>query len=140
MSLLDIDGSLSSTEECAKAIEFSLRKLRLGGRTLVLSGQTTDSGGGGVLDGLARELNALGLTVEMDQYLVAPCAIHALNLQLSDPTSKLIGDGGPTNRNAVQMLHSVYDLQGYVAGNNFQIVADLMTEAQEWTDQCCAVD
>ena len=102
--LLDIDGSLSTTKACAKAIQASLKKVSLGGRKIVLKGQTTDSGGGGVLDKLADELEVLGLTVEKDLYYVGACAIHCLQLQLSGPTNALIGEGGVDKRNAIQML------------------------------------
>ena len=46
-STIDVDGSGSSSKECAEAISFSLKKFR--GSIRALSGQTTDSGGGGVL-------------------------------------------------------------------------------------------
>ena len=72
VQLLDLDGSLSNTAACAKAIEASLKRLGIFGKPVVLQGQTTDSGGGGALDGLARELNDLGLTVALDEYFVAP--------------------------------------------------------------------
>ena len=61
VNLLDIDGSLSTTTACAKAIEFSMEKIAVNGEALVLNGQTTDSGGGGVLDKLAEELSKLKL-------------------------------------------------------------------------------
>lgn len=48
---LDIDSSEGTTEQCANAIRASLKKVSL----LKLQGQTTDSGGGGVLDGLIGE-------------------------------------------------------------------------------------
>jgi hypothetical protein len=89
--LLDLDGSLGTTVAVACGIQFSLSKLEMLGRTLVLKGQSTDSGGGGVLDGLAAELNKLGVTVQFDDYLVAACSIHCMQLQLSNPTVKMIG-------------------------------------------------
>ena len=58
---LDVDASLATTKACAQAIQASLKKVSLAGRKIVLKGQTTDSGGGGVLDLLADELEAFGL-------------------------------------------------------------------------------
>ena len=51
--IVDIDASEGTMEACADAIAFSLKKL---GGNLKLQGQTTDSGGGGVLDGLASAI------------------------------------------------------------------------------------
>ena len=84
VQLLDIDGSLSDTKACAKAVQASLKKLNLGGSTVVLRGHTTDSGGGGVLETLAKELSALSLCTSSDEYYVASCGIHCLQLQLSN--------------------------------------------------------
>lgn len=128
--LLDLDGSEGTTAAVAEAIEYSLKKLSLNGRRLVLNGQATDSGGGGVLDGLAKELKKLQLCVE-EGYLVASCSIHCLQLQLSKPTKELIGEGGPDKRNAMQLLHCVYDLQKYIEWP--QVVA-MMDLSQEWVD------
>ena len=80
---LDVDASLASTTACAQAIEASLKKVSLGGRKIVLKGQATDSGGGGVLDKLAGELEKLGLTVDMEEYMVGACAIHCLRPRCS---------------------------------------------------------
>ena len=112
-----------------------MKKVSLGARMIVLKGQTTDSGGGGVLGKLAEELEKLGLTVEMEEYMVGACAIHCLQfLQLSGPTNALIGEGGVDKRNAIQMLNCVYSLQGYMDWN---VVTALMDEAQEWVDKYC---
>jgi hypothetical protein len=110
--LLDLDGSQSTTKAVAFAIKASLSKLNILGRTLVLKGQTTDSGcGGGVLDGLAAELLLLGVTVEQGDYLVAAFSIHCLQLQLSNPTKACIGERGVDKGNAMQTLHNIWDLQ-----------------------------
>lgn len=60
--------------------------------TFLLHGQSTDGGGGGVLDGLSKELHELGLTVDQEDYLVASCSIHDLQLTLCNPTKKLLGE------------------------------------------------
>ena len=51
--LLDIDASEGLTEDCGDAIAASLKKVG----NIKLQGQTTDSGGGGVLDGLHRAID-----------------------------------------------------------------------------------
>ena len=87
---LDLDANEGTASDCAKAIQYSIKKLELDGHTVFLKGQSTDSGGGGVLDNLARELRKLGLCVAEDGYLIAACSIHCLQLQLSMPTKELI--------------------------------------------------
>ena len=120
--LLDIDGSLGTTEACAKAIDKSLKKLCLNERKILIKGQTTDSGGGGVLDKLAEELKKIGLCTE--KYSVAACAIHNLQLQLSRPTTKLLGAGGVGKRNVMQLLHGIYDIQGYMDWKQVIVMMD----------------
>ena len=116
-NLLDLDGSLGTNIGAGQAVGYSTQKLNLNGMTKVYSGQTTDSGGGGTLDGLAAELASLDLTVPQDDYLVASCGIHCLQLQLSGPTKELIGEGGLDKRNAIQLLHTVYDFKATWIGS-----------------------
>lgn len=77
--MLDIDSSGENSREVAYAIQHALKKLQLidDGFSLVLCGQTTDSGGGGTLHSLARELKNLGLPFR-SYYLVASCSLHNL--------------------------------------------------------------
>jgi hypothetical protein len=111
--LLDLNASGGTTYDCAVAIRDSLKKV-FGGdgedSKFVLWGQTTDSGGGGVLDGLAKHLKDLQLCND-EEYLVAACGIHNLQLQLANPIKELIGEGGLESRNMMQMMHCAYDLQ-----------------------------
>ena len=105
--VLDIDASGGKDKDCAQAIKWSLRKLS--GGTFVLRGQTTDSGGGGALEGLADALRALGII--SSNYIVAACTIHCLQLQLSNPVLFTMGQGKLETRNLFQLLHSCWDLQ-----------------------------
>ena len=41
----------------------------------------------------------------------ATCALHAHNLTLKNPVTQLLGEGELTERNALQLLHSAYNLQ-----------------------------
>ena len=89
--VLDIDGSEGTTQDCANAVRASMKgKLHADAR---LSGQTTDSGGGGVLDGLAKALLRKDLCVSCDDYKVAPCTLHAIQLTLANPIKACIGEG-----------------------------------------------
>ena len=133
--LLDSDASMGSHVECGMAIAKSLKKLDFEGSSLRLQGQCTDSGGGGVLEGLATQLKALG--VVLDGYSVLACGIHSLQLQISRPIKELIGDGGLDNRNAMQLLHSIYDVQSYQDWNQCR---HLLNQALEFTDLNCSND
>ena len=46
-----------------------------------------------------------------DNTLVANCMLHVLNLLLSSPWPKYFGAGKIESSNALQALHSVFDLQ-----------------------------
>jgi hypothetical protein len=52
--VFDIDASEGTSEGCAQAIQHSLKKVNNSTITLSVKGQTTDSGGGGVLESLGN--------------------------------------------------------------------------------------
>jgi hypothetical protein len=104
--ILDIDASEGTTEACPDAIAFSFKKL---GGNVKLQGQTTDSGGGGVLDGLAAALSTRHMCRR--NYLTTSCCLHNLQTSVKNPIVHTIGEGGVEVKNAMQLLHSVYDLQ-----------------------------
>jgi len=109
--LLDIDALGGTSADCAKAMQSSMKKLAGNNGIPLLSGQVTDSGGGGVLDSLADEMRLLALLKPKEEHLIANCCIHAAQLMLRNAIYAALGDGGLGNINAMQMLHSVYDLQ-----------------------------
>ena len=132
--VLDIDVSDGSSSACADAIYHSLKKLK-STMAVLLRGQTTDSGGGGVLEDLAKELKLRGVCHQT--YFVANCTLHAIQLALSNPVKVVFGEGGldPTTkepkRNMPQMLHSVYDLQQSM---EYAIFKMNYQEAMNWVD------
>lgn len=73
-------------------------------------GQTTNSGGGDALDGLAKALKHL-VVCEDDECLFGACGIHGLQLQLSNPIKTPMGEGSVDSKNMTQMLHCACDLQ-----------------------------
>ena len=101
--ILDIDASEGSSAACGCAIEHSLQKLYTPMSTL--AGQSTDSGGGGVLEGLATELKKRDLCE--DVYHVANCTLHAIQLTLSNPVKIALMEGGLEKRSIMQLLHSI---------------------------------
>jgi hypothetical protein len=60
--VLDVDAREGTSEGCAEAIEHSMKKLNHTAiALLILTGQTTDSGGGGMSESLMSELNKRNL-------------------------------------------------------------------------------
>ena len=56
-------------------------------------------------------MDDLDLCVGPDTYLVGFCCLHTLQLTLSNALNKIIGKGGLEARNAMQAIHSFYDMQ-----------------------------
>ena len=118
---LDADGSGSSSIEVAVAIKSSCQQ-KMGSSIKEFRGQTTDSGGGGVLESLANELMTHGLvhcpSGDMDSlsdYLVAPCALHAWQNAFANGVKAAFGgEGGIGKRCLAQALFLCYDLQQHL--------------------------
>jgi len=110
--LLDIDASGGTSAECATAIQASMNKLKIedDDNTHLLSGQCTDSGGGGTLESLYNNMAPLGIC-DPNEYLIANCCIHSLQTQLKNAIETTFGTGGLDKINAMQLIHSVYRLQ-----------------------------
>ena len=124
--LVDVDKSGGSSNECALALKHSMKKLT-GEETLTvkLAGQMTDSGGGGTLESVAKELKVLGL--QNDIYSIGSCTLHLLQLALATPMKKAFGDGGTNNLNVMQLLHSCYNLCNNHETNEIRMI---------WLDVC----
>jgi len=110
--LLDIDASGGNSQDCALAMQASINKLKMNDedQTHKLASQYTDSGCGGVLDGLAKEMATLGLTC-VHNCLIANCTIQTLQLQLRNAVVEALGAGSAEKVHAMQLLHTVYGLQ-----------------------------
>ena len=111
---LDTDDSYGLSSDCADAVQFSLGKMFFD-VPMVLSGQTTDSGGGGTGNSFATELDNRALTCGQN-YLVSYCTLHLLQLCLCNAVKEKYGDGGflpdgNFKRNAMQLIHGAYNLQ-----------------------------
>ena len=110
----------------------------------MLDGQSTDAGGGGTGESFKAELEKLGrvLIDEARAYLSSTCALHAHNLTLKKTVKILMGEGGLESRNALQLLHSCYNLQsGGGGGLEYEEFQNLYEEAtgEKWTKITCPV-
>ena len=128
---IDIDGAGSSSKEAADAINNSIEKVRPVFDSIKFFGQTTDSGGGGVLESLHRFLAALGLCTSKwayEYYAVAGCGLHGLQLGFANGMKAAFGEGGLRIRTLLQLLHSCYDLQKHMPGAECKLLWTLITE------------
>ena len=90
--------------------QFSMKKIGGSKINIVFNGCTTDSGGGGTGESLYTYMDELKLCSD-EGYLVGYCCLHTLQLTLSNAMAATIGKGGLEERNAMQAIHSFYDLQ-----------------------------
>ena len=79
--LLDVDCTDENTKDTAEAITHALKRVFPQDVPIILMGQCTDSGGGGTLHALARELSALNLCNKTN-YFVSSCTLHDLQTGL----------------------------------------------------------
>jgi hypothetical protein len=107
----------------------SMKKVNKSTIALPFKGQTTDSGGGGVLESLGNQLKKRDLC--SPSYLVASCTLHAIQIALANPVKKAMGEGSLEARTMMQMLHSAYDLQESMEYSEFRLV---MKEAKQWVE------
>jgi hypothetical protein len=109
--VLDIDVADGKNEDAAEAIDDSLSKIDQQGRPKIrLVGQGTDGGGGGVGVGLYVCLKSKDRTAEF--YLIATCSLHGWQRVLGNAIEACSGSGGLLKRDVLQMLHTVYQIQG----------------------------
>ena len=56
-------------------------------------------------------MDDLNLCIGRNKYLVGFCCLHTQQLKLSNALTQIIGKCGLENRNALQVIHTCYDLQ-----------------------------
>jgi hypothetical protein len=121
---LDADKTGDSSMEVGQSVVHSFNKLCL--ISAILWGITTDSGGGGTVESVARILVGLNLLVG-NGHLIGNCCLHNLNLELAVPMKKWLmapktadtkdkkKDEVP--RNVEQMLYTAFSWE-HIAGFN----------------------
>ena len=128
--LIDVDTSLDSSNEVAKAVKNSLIKLTemFPGKKFVLGGSCTDSGGGGTLTSLERELKkelvgTPNITFS-PTYRVGSCCLHNIQTSFRNVVEATFGEGGlkddeskatAGNVNAMQLMHGLYNVRNHVS-------------------------
>ena len=88
-----MDNIDETSHDCAAAIRHSLRKVFHADTYGVISGVTTDSGGGFTGASFATALSNENLC-DTDFFLTAFGTVHCLQLTLSNAAKSVFGDGG----------------------------------------------
>jgi hypothetical protein len=127
--VLDIDASEGTLEGCDEAIQHWMKKVH-NTIALLLKRQTTDSGGGCMLESLRKQLQKRGVCNVA--YLVASCMLHAIQIALANSVKKAMDEGSLGAYTMMQMPHSAYDLQESMEFSVFRLVMD---EAKQWVEQ-----
>ena len=116
---LDFDVSGDDSEAAAKAVNKSLQKIDLPGHPRrLLSGQCTDAGGGGTGKSLYVSLKSYQRVAH--DYLISTCSIHGWQRVLGNPITSCCGTGGLGKRDLLQMLHTIYQLEGEYEKDEFK--------------------
>ena len=108
--LLDSEAAGGKDKDCADAIDHSLKRLDGDSHRTKLHGQNTDAGGGGVGEGLTKELYKKQRVANPSTYLTTTCSLHTSQLLLSNPLNKLLAPQGLGKHTALQCLHSCFNL------------------------------
>jgi hypothetical protein len=102
--ILDIDASGKKSEDVATGCVYSLEKIGVEN----IDGLTNDSGAG-TPESLEAELVKENKMVQ-GVALSDSCALHDLQSVFRLPIRHYMGDGGLDNRNAMQLIHAVWDM------------------------------
>ena len=110
--MLDVDASAGTSDGCAEAVDHSLKKIDtpLPAARKKLNGQCTDAGRGGGQEQASHGNLPRWTELRRQGYMSSTCGLHAHNLTLKNPVSTLFGEGGLGERNALQLLHSAFNL------------------------------
>ena len=94
---LDTDDSDGKSADGAAAVKHALQRM-FGSHNRategMITGQATDSGGGGTGQSFHRQLHALGLTAPVESYTFSYCSLHCIQLTLSNAIKFYLGEGG----------------------------------------------
>jgi len=119
VTCIGIQGAGNTSVDVAVGIDHCLKVFDYGDARVKLSNHTIDAGGGGARRDLMLKLGEANRVKNMETYIYTTCALHGLNLCLSTPTTKIMGDGGLLKRNALYLLHTAYN------HNNTRLVSGL---------------
>jgi len=110
VTCIGIQGAGNNSVDAVVGIYHCLKVFDYGDARMKLSNHTIDAGGGGTRRDLMLKLGEVNRVKNMETYIYSTCALRGLNLYLSTPTTKTMGDGGSLKRNELQLLYTAYNL------------------------------
>ena len=113
VSFIGIQSAGNTSKDAAMGVDNALLLFDDVDRKQVLDNGGTDAGGGGTREDIGLKLNNVGRVKEWDEFLASTCGLHGMNLTLASPTTLVMGDGALLRRNAMQLLHTAYNLSQY---------------------------
>ena len=110
VTCIGIHSAGNFSVDAAEGVDHALKPYDHDREPLKISVQGTDAGGGGTRKDLADKLDSRGRIKDYGEYVWTTCSLHGMNITLSSPTNLIMGDGGLLKRNALQCLHTAYNL------------------------------
>ena len=110
VTCIGIQSAGNFSVDAAEGVDHAMKPYDNEEEPLQFSVQGTDGGRGGTRKDLADKLESRGRVKDYAEYVWSTCALHGLNLTLSSPTNSSMCDGGLLKRNALQCLHTAYNL------------------------------
>ena len=133
-----IEGADNTSIGAAKAVDFTMKIYDTPAEKLLISNHGTDAGGGGTRIDLLEKLIEVGRVnaEKRSNYHHSTCSLHGLNITLSSPTLLTMGDGGLLKRNAMQTLHTAYNLTQQYERKEWEDIWQLSTGMQHHNMKC----
>ena len=110
MTCIGIQSTGNLSVDAAQGVDHALIPYDTENNRLKLSVQGTDADGGGTRKDLADKLEMNDRVRDYSEYVYSTCSLHGMNITLSSPTQLIMGDGGLLKRNALQCMHTAYNL------------------------------
>ena len=136
VTCIGIQGAGDSSIDAATAIDHALKVYDYPDSRMLFSGHGTDAGGGGTREDLLQKLIAVNRVRNLILYIWTTCALHGLNLCLSSPTTRTMGEGGLLKRTVLQLLHSAYNLSQQYHYSEWADIWTLLTGAKSENVKC----
>ena len=127
VTCIGIQSAGNFSVDAAEGVDHAMKPYDHEEETLQFSVQGTDAGGGGTRIDLANKLESCGRVKELTEYIWSTCSLHGMNITLSSPTNLIMGDGGLLKRNALQCLHTAYNLAQQFHANEWKDIWMLLT-------------
>ena len=113
--------------DAAETIDHALQVYDFTDDLVLLSNHGIYAGGGGMRRDLFLKICDINQVMSVTEYIYTTCALHGLNMCLCSPKSLSMGDGGLLKRNALQCLHTAYNLSQQYDTDEWAAICTLFT-------------